>query len=192
MSHEALAEDQSHYEISLTAGQAFVAFVLLLLSLAVTFAFGLMIGKSQPDDHLMARREPAVISERPAATTAAKKVEQAVTVDDFQPLPKIEESAAPPQKLAKLSAAPARSPARATSSPAIPAYAQLLTTADQKTAEGLAAKLIDGGFTAAYVERTTTDKGPAFRVRIKFASDNEARSAEVKLRQFAPDVWITR
>ena len=67
MSHEALAEDQSHYEISLTAGQAFVAFVLLLLSLAVTFAFGLMIGKSQPDDHLMARKEPAVITERPAA-----------------------------------------------------------------------------------------------------------------------------
>jgi hypothetical protein len=77
-------------------------------------------------------------------------------------------------------------------SPAIPAYAQLLTTADQKTAEGLAAKLIDSGFTAAYVERTSTDKGPAFRVRVKFASDNEARSAEGKLRHFAPDVWITR
>jgi len=185
MSHEALAEDQSHYEISLTAGQAFVAFVLLLLSLAVTFAFGLMIGKSQPDDHLMARREPAVITERPAAAAPAKRVEQAVTVDDFQPPPKIEESAAPPAKLAKLSGPPAPSPA-------IPAYAQLLTTADQKTAEGLAAKLIDGGFTAAYVERTTTDKGPAFRVRVKFASDNEARSAEGKLRHFAPDVWITR
>jgi hypothetical protein len=185
MSHEALAEDQSHYEISLTAGQAFVAFVLLLLSLAVTFAFGLMIGKSQPDDHLMARKEPAVITERPAAAAPAKRAEQAVTVDDFQPPPKIEESAAPPTKLAKLSGPPAPSPA-------IPAYAQLLTTADQKTAEGLAAKLIDGGFTAAYVERTTTDKGPAFRVRVKFASDNEARSAEGKLRHFAPDVWITR
>jgi hypothetical protein len=185
MSHEALAEDQSHYEISLTAGQAFVAFVLLLLSLAVTFAFGLMIGKSQPDDHLMARKEPAVITERPAAAAPAKKAEQAVTVDDFQPPPKIEESAAPPPKLTKLRAAPAPSPA-------IPAYAQLLTTSDQKTAEGLAAKLIDSGFTAAYVERTSTDKGPAFRVRVKFASDNEARSAEAKLRQFAPDVWITR
>ena len=30
---EALTEDQSHYEISLTAGQAFAAFVLMLLSL---------------------------------------------------------------------------------------------------------------------------------------------------------------
>src|SRR2546430_13105131 len=119
MSHEALAEDQSHYEISLTAGQAFVAFVLLLLSLAVTFAFGLMIGKSQPDDHLMARKEPAVITERPAAAPA-KRVEQAVTVDDFQPPPKIEESVSP-----KLNGGPA-------ASPAIPPHAPLPTTADQK------------------------------------------------------------
>jgi hypothetical protein len=133
----------------------------------------------------MARKEPAVITERPAAAAPGKKAEQAVTVDDFQPPPKIEESAAPPPKLTKLRAAPPPSPA-------IPAYAQLLTTSDQKTAEGLAAKLIDSGFTAAYVERTSTDKGPAFRVRVKFASDNEARSAEAKLRQFAPDVWITR
>src|SRR5437867_10987496 len=163
MSHEALAEDQSHYEISLTAGQAFVAFGLLLLSLAVTFAFGLMIGKSQPDDHLMARKEPAVITERPAAAALAKKVEQAVTVNDFQPPPKIEESVAPPTKLAKLSGAPAPSQ--------IPAYAHLLTTADQKTAEGLAAKLIDSGFTAATVEQTTTDKGHAFAGQLAVASD---------------------
>ena len=37
------ADDQSHYEISLTAGQAFMAFVLMMLSLAAAFAFGLMI-----------------------------------------------------------------------------------------------------------------------------------------------------
>src|SRR2546428_7747373 len=105
MSHEALAEDQSHYEISLTAGQAFVAFVLLLLSLAVTFAFGLMIGKSQPDDHLMARKEPAVITERPAAAAPAKRAEQAVTLDDFPPPPKNEESPAPTIKPANATGA---------------------------------------------------------------------------------------
>src|SRR5436190_8383887 len=87
----AIHDDQSHYEISLTAGQAFVAFVLLLLSLAVTFAFGLMIGKSQPDDHLMARKEPAVITERPAAAAPAKRSEQAVTVDDLHPTPETAE-----------------------------------------------------------------------------------------------------
>jgi hypothetical protein len=187
MSETVLTDDQSHYEISLTAGQAFVAFVLLLLSLAVTFAFGLVIGKTQPDDHVIARKEPAaVIAEQP------KKVDQTVTVDDFQAPAKIEESVAPPQKL---SGAPAPSPAAVVSKPAppaTPAYAQLLTTSDQKTAEGLAAKLIDSGFTAAYVERTTTDKGVAYRVRVKFPTDSEARAAEPKLRAFAPEVWITR
>src|SRR5438552_17720307 len=90
MSEEVLTDDQSHYEISLTAGQAFVAFVLLLLSLAVTFAFGLVIGKTQPEEHGIARKEPAaVLSEQP------KKVEQTVTVDYFQAPAKIEARGAP-------------------------------------------------------------------------------------------------
>src|SRR5205814_10068462 len=59
-------DDQSHYEISLTAGQAFVAFVLLLLSLAASFAFGLMIGKSQGDERLVVRKEPSVVTEASA------------------------------------------------------------------------------------------------------------------------------
>ena len=45
MSEEVLADDQSHYEISLTGGQAFVGFVLLLLSLAAFFPFGLVMGR---------------------------------------------------------------------------------------------------------------------------------------------------
>src|SRR5256714_10460461 len=63
MYEETLHDDSSHYEISLTAGQAFVAFVLLLLSLAASFAFGLMIGKGQGDERLVVRKEPAVIQE---------------------------------------------------------------------------------------------------------------------------------
>src|SRR5438132_13287364 len=66
-------EDQSHYEISLTAGQAFVAFVLLLLSLAASFAFGLVIGRGQGEDRLVVKKEPAVISE--GAAIATKKSE---------------------------------------------------------------------------------------------------------------------
>jgi cell division septation protein DedD len=192
MSENVLTDDQSHYEISLTAGQAFVAFVLLLLSLAVTFAFGLVIGKTQPEEHVIARKEPAaVIAEQP------KKVEQTVTVDDFQAPAKIEEttssvgtgfSRSEPAKAGSHTEPVKTVPA----SSATPAYAQLLTTSDQKTAEGLAAKLIDSGFTAAYVERTTTDKGVAYRVRVKFPTDSEARAAEPKLRAFAPEVWITR
>ena len=46
----ATADDQSHYEISLTAGQAFAAFVLLLLSLAAVAAFAWATRGGQFDD----------------------------------------------------------------------------------------------------------------------------------------------
>lgn len=75
MSEEVLTEDQSHYEISLTAGQAFVAFVLLLLSLAASFAFGLLIGKGQNDDHLALKKDAAIISEAPKKKTVDLPVE---------------------------------------------------------------------------------------------------------------------
>src|SRR3954447_19020085 len=79
-------DDQSHYEISLTAGQAFLAFVLMLLSLAASFGFGLMIGKGQDGDRLVVRKEPAVITE---ASAMPKKgdgriVELGVAADDFK------------------------------------------------------------------------------------------------------------
>src|SRR5213596_2785643 len=83
---EVLTEDQSHYEISLTAGQAFVAFVLLLLSLAASFAFGLVIGKGQADERLLAKKDSAFVNE---ATVIPKKspgkvVELGVSGDDFK------------------------------------------------------------------------------------------------------------
>src|SRR5438046_4843359 len=91
MSEEAIHhqhDDQSHYEISLTAGQAFLAFVLMLLSLAASFAFGLMIGKGQGDgDRLIVRKEPAVITEASAIPkkNAGQIVELGVNADDFKP-----------------------------------------------------------------------------------------------------------
>jgi SPOR domain len=64
MTEEAMvADDASHYEISLTAGQAFVAFVLLLLSLAASFAFGLMIGRGTADERLVVKHDPPVVNE---------------------------------------------------------------------------------------------------------------------------------
>src|ERR1041385_8369700 len=104
MSEETLTNDeQSHYEISLTAGQPFIAFVLLLLSLAASFAFGLMIGKGQGDDRLVVRKEPAVITEAsalPKKSDSGKIVELGAT-DDFKqttttsPAP-VTDSVAPP------------------------------------------------------------------------------------------------
>ena len=205
-------DDQSHYEISLTAGQAFIAFVLLLLSLAASFAFGLMIGKGQADERLVVRKETPVVTEAalvPPKKSEGKIVELPVSEDEFQdtaddattttttaPEPVIEEQATataesgggtPPDQ-------PAGKPAlSAVEGPAlqVPHYAQLLSTGDQKTAETLAARVIERGFTSAYVERGSTDKGPVYRVRVKFPTEAEARAAEPKLREFSKEVWIT-
>lgn len=190
---ELLTDDQSHYEVSLTAGQAFLAFVLLLLSLAASFAFGLMIGRGQADERLVVRDKPAVVNE---ASVAPKKdgriVELGVADDDFkapEPAP-VEKSLAPAPKITEEAMPVASQPAP--DAPAVPHYAQLLSSSDQKAAENLAAKLIDGGFTSAYVERGVTEKGPVFRVRVRFPSEAEAKAAEERLKTFSKDVWITK
>lgn len=221
MEEQHTADDQSHYEISLTAGQAFVAFVLLLLSLAASFAFGLMLGKGQADERLVVQKEAPVVTE--AALTPKKNagdiVELGVATDDFaeeeqpatetapatdtaapvvqetpvtesgtiveaQPVAETPKPVETPKPAAETAAAP---PA----TPKVPHLAQLLSTSDQKTAEALAVKLINRGFNTAYVERGTTEKGPVYRVRVRFDSEPEARAAEGKLREFSKDVWIT-
>jgi cell division septation protein DedD len=195
-------DDQSHYEISLTAGQAFLAFVLMLLSLAASFGFGLMIGKGQDGDRLVVRKEPAVITEASAVPKKSdgRIVELGVTADDFKetttaPAP-VTESVPPPTITeaapAPVVETPAPVPAPAPAVPAQPVYAQLLSSSDQKTAETLAAKLIGNGFNGAYVDRSTNEKGPVFRVRVKFPSEADARAAEGKLKEFAKDVWIVK
>jgi cell division septation protein DedD len=212
MSEDVLTDDQSHYEISLTAGQAFVAFVLLLLSLAASFAFGLMIGKGQADERLVVRKEPAVINEAASLPkkSAGTIVELGVNADDFkkpEPVTATEapltettapaaeaEATAPTATVVETAPKPAPAPvaAPAPAVPSVPYYAQLLSTGDKTTAETLAAKLIDHGFSSAYVERGANDKGPLFRVRVKFPGESEARAAETKLREFSKEVWITK
>ncbi len=209
------ADDQSHYEISLTAGQAFVAFVLLLLSLAAAFTFGLLIGKGQADERLVVRKETPVVTEAgPAAKkTGGRIVELGVEDEAFQQTESAATEAAPPTIVEQAPAgdtapapgaagdAPHPATETGTPSPALSAappstlhvatYAQLLSTSDQKVAEALAARLIDRGFTTSYVERGTTGKGLVFRVRVKFDSEAEARAAEPRLREFSKEVWIT-
>jgi hypothetical protein len=205
-------DDQSHYEISLTAGQAFIAFVLLLLSLAASFSFGLMLGKGQADERLVVRKETPVVTEAALIPkkAAGEIVELGVADDDFQ------ENAADPnttaaaatdttltstaapqiaEEVAATTEAPPQQPPVTTpvavSAPAVPHIAQLLSTGDQKTAEALAVRVINRGFNSAYVERGATDKGPVYRVRVRFDSEADARAAEPKLREFSKDVWIT-
>jgi cell division septation protein DedD len=213
VSDEVLIDDQSHYEVSLTAGQAFVAFVLLLLSLAATFAVGLMIGKGQAYERLVVRKEPAVINEGNVAASKkndGKLIDLGMGNDDFKgpapattsaapaPAPTITEGTITPltESAAPITATaspivetpkPAPKPAAAPASTG-PAYAQLLVTGDQKTADALAAKAIDHGFMTTYVERA----GTAFKVRVKFNSEAEARASEAKLKEVSKDVWFVK
>ena len=216
VSDEVLIDDQSHYEVSLTAGQAFVAFVLLLLSLAASFAFGLMIGKGQADERLVVRKEPAVINEGsviasrkndsklvdlgvgnddfkappPATTTAAATATTAPTITEGTITPLTESAAAPiTATAAPIVEAPKPAPKPIAAPVAAgPAYAQLLVTSDQKTADALAAKAIDHGFMTTYVERA----GTSFKVRVKFNSEAEARANEAKLKEISKDVWFVK
>ncbi len=207
MSEEPVTDDQSHYEVSLTAGQAFLAFVLLLLSLAASFAFGLMIGRSHEADQLLAQNSPAIVDEAspaPAKKPRERIVELATPEDTFTDAEPAAEAVQPartavakptPAVTVKEEAAPAPAPAPAkpvATGAAVPYYAQLLSTTDQKKAEAFAAKLIDGGFQAAYVDRATNEKGTLYRVRVNFPSEQAARAAEARLRTFTRDVWITR
>ena len=202
-------DDQSHYEISLTAGQAFIAFVLLLLSLAASFGFGLMIGKGQADERLVVRKETPVITEGamvPAKKESDGKIVELPQADDETPATTatpaktdtsatsasvIEEGTPPATETTATVAAATETTVPPPAAPAIPTFAQLLSTSDQKTAEVLAARVIERGFTSAYVERGSSDKGLVYRVRVKFASEAEARAAEPKLKEFAKEVWIT-
>jgi hypothetical protein len=214
VSDEVLIDDQSHYEVSLTAGQAFVAFVLLLLSLAASFAFGLMIGKGQADERLVVRKEPAVINEGSVAASKkndGKLVDLGMGNDDFKapapaaatattaPAPTITEGTITPltESAAPITATaapivdapkPGPKPIAAVPVSTGPAYAQLLVTSDQKTADSLAAKAIDHGFMTTYVERA----GTSFKVRVKFNSEAEARASEAKLKEVSKDVWFVK
>lgn len=197
--------DDSHYEISLTATQAFVAFVLLLLSLAAAFAFGVMVGRGQLDPEASKRggeAETTQITERPMPTTPAESVPAEPVAETAAPEAAATEagdeieisspaaavptatSAIPPAAKPVPPAQPVAAPAPATSGPV---YAQLLATSDAKRAETLAAKLIDAGFTAAFVDRVKSDKGTIHRVRVRFRSDADARAAVPALQKYTTE-----
>ena len=206
MSEEPVTDDQSHYEVSLTAGQAFLAFVLLLLSLAASFAFGLMIGRGHEADQLLAQNSPAIVDEAspaPAKKPQERIVELATPEDTFSDAERVPEPVQPARTAAAKPAPPVTIKEEAPPAPvaaakpvataaAVPYYAQLLSTTDQKKAETFAAKLIDGGFQAAYVDRVGNEKGTLYRVRVNFPSEQAARAAEARLRTFTREVWITK
>lgn len=181
-----IGDDSSHYEVSLTAGQAFIAFVLLLFSLAAAFAFGVIVGKGQLEDVVAADQKSSTAQQ-------ARIVEIA---DDDKPREAAREPVNTPVIIEE-SQLPASGPATLNQPPLppqrIPHFAQLLSTTDAKAAEDLATKLIEGGFPSAFVERTQSPRGIVHRVRVTFPSEADARAAVNRLKRFAAgEIWITR
>lgn len=208
MSDDLIEDESSHYEVSLTAGQAFIAFVLLLLSLAAAFAFGLVIGRGQQTDRPLVQREPEIVREGSAPIEETTIIElegeeaplpspetRPVVLEETPPAIAEERGAdAPPAAVetpapARAETAPAPSPAAASG----PAYAQVLSSTEMERAESLAARLIESGFDTAYVERVISSDNIIYRVRVRFPSEADARAAADRLREITrSDPWITR
>lgn len=213
MANHPAPDDSSHYEISLTAGQAFIAFILLLCSLGAAFAFGILVGRGNLDERLVVRRDPAVVSEGavPEDADGSRIVELGVDPDRSPgagrpPHP----SVAAPQDVTLdefVAPAPARTPVpiieRAPTprvetppvpAPSGPVLAQVLSSSEARAAENLAAKLIESGFPTAFVERVDTPQGMIHRVRVRFASEAAAKAATNRLKELSGggEVWITR
>ena len=215
MADHPVPDDSSHYEISLTAGQAFIAFVLLLCSLGAAFAFGILVGRGRLDESLMVRGDPAVITEGepsdpgrivdlgarepvPPPATATRDFTQpaAIGIEELAPTPPPGSEFAP-QPAADETPAERQSTPPAESATPAPAgevvIAQVLSSTEQKAAEKLAVKLIESGFQDAYVERIESGGATIHRVRVRFRSEAEARAAESRLKAISgTDPWITR
>lgn len=209
MKVEPIHDDSSHYEVSLTGGQALAAFILMLGSLAASFGFGLMLGRGGDGDRLVVRREPSIISEAsPEKRPSSRIVELGVTspppspvTETIDPLsPSILEESVSARGSGEPSAggAPAlpgtmRPVPSEVAPPGAPFYAQVISTGDVKAAEALAARLIERGYKTAWVERVTSDRGMTYRVRVKFATEAAARQAVEPLREITKgEVWVTR
>ena len=207
MDDHQVSDDASHYEISLTPGQALIAFILLLCSLGAAFAFGIMVGRGQLDERLVVQREPAVIDEGASPGESGRIVELGVDDDFGSTAPSSTSLPEPPtiEELAPRSAAGRGTPVpiveTATPEPPAPpagapgpVFAQVLSSSEAKPAENLAAKLIEAGFTSAYVERVQTGASMIYRVRVRFAGEGEARAAVERLKGLTGggEVWITR
>lgn len=185
-------DDESHYEVSLTAGQAFVGVVLILGSLIAAFAFGIVIGMARGEASVH-QPDPVTITEETADPVAdfAERFEAAGEPSE----PEAIESAREPEASDAIREeredppAPTTDPRRWSDQPH---FAQLLSTTEGEQAEALAARLINGGFETAYVERVAREgAGMLYRVRVRFPNEKGAHDAKPSLAEFAAgEIWI--
>lgn len=206
MRDDPMQDDSSHYEISLTAGQAFTAFVLLLLSLAASFAFGVIIGRGGSPQPPPTTPEAKITENATGPSAHAPAVELPVSESASETKTVKEPKAFTPKRshtakptppaavphIAEGSAKPTPPKAPGATSAPVPYFAQILSTREGPAAEALAAKMINDGFKTAYVERVPSDGGMIYRVRVRFPSESAARAAVSRLRGYAPgEIWVT-
>lgn len=203
MVDEPVQDDSSYYEISITAGQAFLAVVLMIASLAAAFAFGIVVGQARGGTRTITTTRPPVIVEggsEDRGTIVELGVEDEpfssstdTVLEESELIEETTDTVDPADPAGEPAGDPVVEPTPVDPSPAVPHFAQILSTTDRESAERLAARLIDADYTGAYVERAQTDGGMLYRVRIRFGSEAEARAAVAGLRGYAPgEIWISR
>lgn len=190
-------DDASHYEVSLTAGQAFTGVLLMLGSLVAAFAFGIVIGTARAEDQRVREVSSPVLDEEVADPVEAFAIEE-----EREPVAAREQADEPESALRQPALTVTEAPPRPERRPEpvieeqpeemIPHVAQLLSTTDGEQAEALAATLIEEGYETAFVERVPrTDGSMLYRVRVRFDSESAARRAESALERFSPTgIWI--
>lgn len=204
MVDEPIHDDSSYYEISITAGQAFLAVVLLIGSLAAAFAFGIIVGQARASEKPASGAKPPMILEEQGEGSRIVDVEESrPAVAEKEPeasKPRVEEPRLieEPASRTRMSDSQPSHPSAPTSAgedsgAPVPHVAQILSTTDKEPAENLAARLINAGYSNAYVERVPSDAGMLYRVRVRFASESEARDAIEDLRQYSPgEIWVSK
>jgi DedD protein len=194
-------EPRTHYQLSFTARQATVFFVVCLLALGLSFFFGLMAGLSDraaPPSRAASvakpspsaesegsvelpsgRRDREVAARPPAAEPTAPETLQAFEDAGMEPTPAV---AAPERGTAPTPLA----------APGI--WVQVASLTSRREADALASRLGRRGY-RAQVAVVTGGTSRLFRVRIgPYGNEEEARRMAERLRrqERIPQIWIVR
>ncbi|MGH9366766.1 MAG: SPOR domain-containing protein [Thermoanaerobaculia bacterium] len=198
-----MPEPRTHYQLSFTARQAMVFFVVCLLVLGLSFFFGLMAGLSgRPDDSAGPGQPPTTPPEAAPAPVAGEAVAAPEEGSSPESAGRLEEPPAAPRTApATLQAFEDRIGRESTAAPAIPTrppaagvWVQVASLTSRSEADALAARLSKSGY-RAQIAVAAGPKGRLFRVRVgPYRSEEEAgRMADrLRSRERIRQTWIVR
>lgn len=207
------SREPSYYEIALTNRQVLTVFVILLVCVVVAFLSGVWVGRKggmSPVQIAEAQTINAGVapSESPLSdlnffSDAPQEAAAPETTADPAPEPEPATGAQSafepeeePQREPEPAADEALTPPPAVAEPGAPTgdlVVQVLSTADLQRAEGVLARLRDGGYPAQLSEVETADQ-TMYRVRVgPYAERAEAQAVADRVRrEYRLDTWITQ